>query len=356
MSTVNLNGGTLTARRVSGNNGTGDSTLNLNGGTLRAGSSAVAEWVTGIDNVVIQSGGAKIDTNGKSVQFAPAISEDSAGRTLTKLGTGTLFINGFGSYTGLTTVSAGTLAGIGNIAGPVTVSAGASVNPGITLGALFVESINFASTASLTIDLGVVDDTLVVANELNLGNSPALVLTGTPNLPVHVIASYTTRIGTFGSVTLPPGYTIDYNFEGNNQIALVQTPTPYTTWASSKGLTGANNGPTQDPEFDGISNLLEFILGGNPLASDPSILPVQTLTPTDFVFTFSRADESESETTQKFQYGSTLTNWTDVPIGAVSSPGVGITENGASPDTVVVTIPRTNAIGGKLFGRLNAVK
>ncbi|MEO5716759.1 MAG: hypothetical protein ABIT37_24990, partial [Luteolibacter sp.] len=108
------------------------------------------------------------------------------------------------------------------------------------------------------------------------------------------------------------------------------------------------------------SNALEFVLGGNPLASDTGKLPVLTTDATNFIFTFNRADESESEIGLTFQWGSALTGWNDVPVGAVSSSSgvatVTVTENTTLPDTIVVTVPKTSAVGSKLFGRLKAVK
>jgi autotransporter-associated beta strand protein len=151
--------------------------------------------------------------------------------------------------------------------------------------------------------------------------------------------------------------------EATGVLSLVSAPaSQYTAWAISQSLSaGVNDGPSQDPDFDGIANTLEFVLGGNPLASDPAKLPVLTTDATNFIFTFNRADASETEIGLVFQYGSTLTGWTDVPIGAISSSTppvtVNVTENtDPAPDTVQVLVPKTSAVGGKLFGHLKAVK
>ena len=64
----------------------------------------------------------------------------------------------------------------------------------------------------------------------------------------------------------------------------------------------------------------------------------------------------------ELQYGSTLSGWTGVTIGAVSSGPdangvvVNVTENADAPDTIVVQIPRTLAPDGKLFGRVKVTK
>ena len=54
--------------------------------------------------------------------------DGGGGGSLTKLGGGTLYLNGTNTYTGcFTLVSAGTLGGTGSIAGPVTVASGAAL-------------------------------------------------------------------------------------------------------------------------------------------------------------------------------------------------------------------------------------
>lgn len=134
----------------------------------------------------------------------------------------------------------------------------------------------------------------------------------------------------------------------------------YDSWAAFKGLNGSNNGLTPDRDFDGKRNSWEFMLGGNPLASDPSKLPTLSTTATDFVFTFSSADDSEVQIGLTFQHGSTLAGWTNVPIGAGNSTtppaSVVVTENAASANTVVVTVPKASGAGGRLFGRPTALK
>jgi hypothetical protein len=109
-----------------------------------------------------------------------------------------------------------------------------------------------------------------------------------------------------------------------------------------------------------MKNLMEYVLNGNPGASDLSILPDPSVTATDFIFTFTRRVDSANDTTQVFEYGSTLTGWTPLNITAPTAAEVAIgTPTGTAPNevqTVTVTIPRTSAVGGKLFGRLNVNK
>ena len=130
----------------------------------------------------------------------------------------------------------------------------------------------------------------------------------------------------------------------------------YDAWASTSGLTaGVNDGPAADPDFDGISNLLEFVLGGNPLVSSTDKLPELDASGTNFVFTFQREDDSEAEVVLTFQHGTDLAGWTDVAIDADgNAPVVTVTENADAPDDITVTIPKGTET--EIFGRLRAVK
>ena len=47
----------------------------------------------------------------------------------------------------------------------------------------------------------------------------------------------------------------------------------YASWATTAGLTNANNSPTGDPENDGLANMLEFAFNLNPLRSSNDLLP-----------------------------------------------------------------------------------
>jgi hypothetical protein len=143
---------------------------------------------------------------------------------------------------------------------------------------------------------------------------------------------------------------------------------PYDSWATANGLTGDNNDPENDAENggigDGIANVLEFILGGDPLAVDPSVLPTLMVDENDFIFTFERSDDSEVSTTATFQWTTDLdfSTGSDVAIGAVDSgpdaDGVTVTvvENGGASDSITVRVPRDNAVDGKLQGRLQGTR
>jgi autotransporter-associated beta strand protein len=116
--TFNLNGGVLAIRQVLSNTNNGTRTFNFNGGTLRATGDSAAFFNLGTGSAFanVRDGGAIIDTNGFNVTVAQALQHSNIvgdqviDGGLTKNGTGTLNLNGVNSFTGLTTVNAGTLA------------------------------------------------------------------------------------------------------------------------------------------------------------------------------------------------------------------------------------------------------
>lgn len=169
--------------------------------------------------------------------------------------------------------------------------------------------------------------------------------------PLYIIATYTSKTGdAFASTTPPAGYTINYAYNGN-QIALVST-NGFGAWISGFPSL-SDHGPTADPDQDGIPNLLEYILGGNPNASDLAILPTLDASGANFVFTFTRRVESVTDTIQFFEYGSDLANWNPIDITTPGAQGVTLGIPSGGLQTVTIAIPKAAVPeGGKLFGRL----
>ena len=165
------------------------------------------------------------------------------------------------------------------------------------------------------------------------------------------------REGSFeGTVTINASGQVSFIAQGAAPVS------SFATWIDGISPPLANAGDrlaTADPDLDGYNNLTEFVLNGNPSVSGQSIAPTITASATDFVFSFTRRDDSETEAPTIFQFGSDLVGWTDIALttsGPVGAATVAITEGDAVTDVVSVTLPKTVAPSGRLFGRIKIVK
>ena len=164
------------------------------------------------------------------------------------------------------------------------------------------------------------------------------------------------RVGSFeGTVTLSTSGKVSFLSQG-------AVGTAFDSWALTFPAldTPAKRLPSADPDNDGFNNLAEFVLNGNPGVSSQALAPTLDASGSNFVFSFTRRDDSESEAPVVFQYGSDLATWTDVAVGAtigtVGAATIGVIEGDAVTDAITVSIPKTVAVGGKLFGRIMMVK
>jgi len=246
--------------------------------------------------------------------------------SLTVTGSGTLVLAGSNSYTGVTTVDGGTLALPGGSENsPITVNSGASL--GFTLG----EEASSISTVTL--------------------NAGALVtITGTPTLESYTLMTASSISGTPALGTPIAGYHLVLS----SGALILQTY--FATWASSVGLTAGNNGPLNDPTGNGISNLLEYVLNGNPMSPSLAILPTMDASGSNYVFTFHRLHTSTNGTTQIFETSTDLKNWTDVTIPATTSGSVTVLPNTPSAGTDQITVTVGKGANTRLFGRLKVTQ
>jgi fibronectin-binding autotransporter adhesin len=246
--------------------------------------------------------GTRNPANNFPITFTGAFTENLGSFGLTKEGVNIVTLAGTGSsYTGATLVNGGTLSVTGSVtASPVTVATGATLNGTGTLGGTVTNNGTIApgvggigtlntgttildSTGSLVFEMNSTSlafDKLAVTGNLTLGGQLTVTDLGATVLPPGskvVIATYTGAVaGAFANApdngTLVVGsntFKVDYddNVLGSTSVTLtVAADSAYDEWASLKGLNGTNNGKAQDPDNDGISNIVEFGLDGNPLS------------------------------------------------------------------------------------------
>jgi autotransporter-associated beta strand protein len=106
--TYDLNGGVLETYRVVRVDTNSTGLFNFNGGTLKAATDSTT-FLEGLTAATVKSGGAVIDSNGKSITIAQSLLDGGVGGGLVKLGTGMLTLSGTNTYTGVTTISNGYL-------------------------------------------------------------------------------------------------------------------------------------------------------------------------------------------------------------------------------------------------------
>lgn len=150
--TLNLNGtsgsrGVLETAYLNEGIGTGGGHVNFDGGILRATADS-ADFLQNFEtgDVQILSGGAFFDTNGHNVTVSTAL--QGAGG-LNKQGTGTLTLSGASTYTGATTVEAGTLSVTGSLTSDVTIQ-----NGGTLAGTGSVQAVTVQSGGTLSPGIG----------------------------------------------------------------------------------------------------------------------------------------------------------------------------------------------------------
>jgi autotransporter-associated beta strand protein len=297
---------TLTNELNDDNNISGFSVLSSDG-------TAVGDLLT-IQGNIVRTGGFSTDLvlrgAGNAVVSGSILENGGLWSSVTKSGTGTWTLGGTNTYTGPTIVDAGTLklgaaGSLGN-SPTIQIKTGAtldvSAQSGFTIGSMGAQtlkgdgsvtgSVTIAVGSTLAVDYaGSVVDSLSVSGALNITgatidfNDIGGALTG----GTHVIASYGSLIGTFGStLDLPLGYTLDYDYLGN-QIALVSSAQPgdfdsdgdvdgadFVAWQTNFPTAGGATLAQGDADGDGDVDGADFVVWQTnfPFTPGPGVSPV----------------------------------------------------------------------------------
>ncbi|MEK7951356.1 beta strand repeat-containing protein [Luteolibacter soli] len=330
--------------------GAGSIALNAPATTVNAGVKILAgSVITGVDNALGEnailpiSSGAKLVLNGHNqsaadLSGAGAVTNGNAtpveliikqvtDQTFSGLlGGGGINDANFGLHK--TGVAKLTLAGANNYIGNTTVDGGT----------LSVTTAFFADGADISI----------------IGASTLDLATGTTDVVDQLIVDGVVQSpGIYGA--LGSGAQFERSFiTGTGKLSVTTGASgDYNSWETTNGIAGAGSGT--DSDADGISNGIEFVIGGDPsgpASSSAALLPTVTSDATYLNFVFRRSDASASYNPY-VEYSSTMTGWTH------AMPGVGgviITEEndafGAGTDRVTVKIPRSLAVSNRIFAHL----
>jgi autotransporter-associated beta strand protein len=217
--TLNLNGGTIMTKKLEGGNGS--ATVNFNGGVLKAKENQ-DNLIQNLDVANVQSGGAKIDSNGFNVATSQALT--GAGG-LEKLGAGSLTLSANNTYAGTTTVSQGTLAVNGSLTGGVHVTSGSLLKGSGIVGG--------ASTVNGTLAAGNSPGQITFSSDLTLGSGSNLVWELFGNTSSDV--SQFDRIAVGGNLLASSGSGITLDFGTTAGGSTVDWSDAF--WASSQTWT-----------------------------------------------------------------------------------------------------------------------
>ena len=369
-----INGGTLDLVGTTDTSARGW-TIGANGGTIRSATGSTQTWSPNNDawtQIDLNNNGATLtfDVGGiftlRSTLMDYTGTPGGAGGVSTsnggiiKTGPGLLDLGPLNltaaanvhRYTGPTTVSQGTLrlnSGLGS--SPVSVASGATLAIGGTLASYSCGGLTLASGATLS---GQIDSDSAAANRIavtgnvNLGGANLdLTDLGTATLAGGTkltLLTYTgTLNGTFNGLAEGASLTLGANtftiaYQDAGAVTLSATATAgYANWAATHAPTG---GPSDDFDFDGVSNAIEWVLGGTKDTNDLGKLPAASTPGGNFVVSFTRAKASKSsETTVRIDVGTTLANW-PLTFDVDTAPEITVTDIDADREQVTLTLPR----------------
>jgi hypothetical protein len=250
----------------------------------------------------------------------------------------------------------------GNGVGTITILDGTTQTPSAVqqfttfkAGAIYEWEVGSASQDTVHIAAGKLQLDGFTLKILDAGGTPAV---GT-QLPV-----FTYDLAKLPKTSTTPGWTVGtlaLTDNGTGTIYLTglsKTAGGYALWAATNAPSGTAGA---DYDGDGVTNGVEYVLGGTKDTNDLAKLPITSTTPGgDVLFTFVRDQASiDGTTTVAIEVGTTLAAWPDsysVPGTAVANnPGVTVVKDApvAGKDTVTLTIPR--APDAKKFARLKVV-
>jgi autotransporter-associated beta strand protein len=346
-----INAGTLRVGHANALGATGN--IALGGGTLQYGSGITADLSSRIKN---SASSVNIDTNGETVTFASAVDSTNSGG-LAKLGAGTLILSANASYTGGTTITAGTLQiGNGGTAGSlgtgtVTNNSHLAINrsDAHTISNTINGTGNLSVTGGGVITLGASNNytgaTTVQSGSLAVGGSIASSSLTTVNSGGFLLGS-----GTVGDLVIASGGTINpgnspgtitvgnttWNGGGNYNWQLYDaTSSAGTGWDLISSTGTLTIGATSGDKF----NINLWSLSG--ISPDANGAPINFTASSNYSWNIASFSSISGFSQDKFQIVSTASNGTGGFSGftgtfALSSNGTTLTLNYTAPSSTAI--------------------
>lgn len=217
-------------------------------------------------------------------------------------------------------------------------------------------------TAGQWVHLAVVRDNGVATfyvNGVATGSSSVIPINATqPHLGVNAGGGANAYFN--GDVSEARIFTFDAGqFQVSDLLYPAPVTDPYVAWAANFPTLG-NALPSADSDGGGFSNLVEWLVGGDPTNSgdDAGLAPtlVSSTDPARVDFQFRRRDSAatDAQTSISVEYGSDLITWRNTTAHAAVDQVLidDSVDLGGGFHTVKVSIPRSLGTNGKLFARL----
>lgn len=315
-----LPSGTVLSLGAQNNVGTNVIQLDLNGN---------AQTLAGLQTFVFNSGG-----TGKN----QVINSSTTVATLTINNSGTDFTFG------------GNLGANGQT--PIGGSSGAGNNFGVVKAG--GGTLAFTGTNTYTGDTTVQGGILAVTGS-SIADTNKLVIVGGKVQPISTEIVNTLffdaaqqAAGTWGATGSGADHIDDTRFIGTGLLSVTSgAGARFSAWIAGFGIPVENQAPNADPDGDGLNNLLEYVLHGNPSMRDAAaIVPTGRAVGPDYIFTYKRDHLSASDSTQSIEFGSDLNVWGSFRVDTAPGAAPVVIQAGSpdpQSDLVTVTIPTNGA-------------